>query len=53
MRDHVHTGVTDFVFAGLAAIVMLHVLRIVAVKLSENPSTEKVGTVLGAFALAD
>lgn len=53
MRDHVHTGVTDFVFAGLAAIVFIHLLRIAAVKLSENPSTQRIGTVIGAFALVD
>lgn len=53
MTNHVHTGITDFLFAGLAAIVLIHVLRIVAVKLSDNPSTAKIGTVIGAFALVD
>lgn len=53
MTNHVHTGVTDFVFAGLAAIVMLHILRMIAVRLSDNPSTAKIGTVIGAFALVD
>jgi hypothetical protein len=53
VTGHVHTGFTDFVFAGLSAIIMLHILRIVAAQLSTNPSTANAGKVVGAFALAD
>lgn len=53
MREHVHTGPAAFLFAGLSAIVLIHVLRIVAGQLSDRPGTEGAGKVLAAFALAD
>jgi hypothetical protein len=53
MRDHVHTGPFAFLFAGLSAIVLIHVLRIVAAQLADHPGTEGAGKALGAFALAD
>lgn len=53
MRDHVHTGPAAFVFAGFAAIVMIHVLRIIATQLAEHAGTEGAGKALAAFALAD
>lgn len=53
MRDHVHTGPAAFVFAGLAALVFIHVVRIVATQLAANPSTASAGKVLASFALAD
>lgn len=53
MRDHVHTGPAAFMFAGLAAIVMIHVLRMLATQLADRPGTEGAGKALAAFALAD
>ena len=53
MRDHVHTGPFAFVFAGLSAIVLIHVLRILATQLGANDSTAGAGKALAAFALAD
>lgn len=53
MRDHVHTGVANVVFAGLSAIVVIHVLRIAAAQLAANNATASAGKILGAFALAD
>jgi hypothetical protein len=51
MRDHFHTGFVPFVFAGLSAIVMIHVLRVIAAQLDDKlPTASKA---LGAFALAD
>jgi hypothetical protein len=53
MRDHVHTGPFAFLFAGLSAIVLIHVLRIVATQLADHPSTTGAGRAIAAFALAD
>lgn len=53
MREHVHTGPAAFLFAGLSAIVLIHVLRIVAAQLAERPGTEGAGKALAAFALSD
>lgn len=53
MREHLHTGPVAFVYAGLAALVFIHILRIVALQLADNPSTAGAGKALGAFALAD
>lgn len=51
MRAHVHTDFVAFAFAGLSAIVMIHVLRALAVQLDDKlPSASKA---LAAFALAD
>lgn len=53
MQDHIHTGVANVVFAGLSAIIVIHVLRMIAASLAANGSTASAGKVLGAFALAD
>lgn len=53
MREHVHTGFVPFVFAGLSAIVMIHVLRLIAAQLADGDRTAPAGKVLAAFALAD
>jgi hypothetical protein len=53
LEGHFHTGFVPFVFAGLSAIVMIHVLRAVAAQLADNPKTAGAGKVIGAFALAD
>lgn len=53
MRPHLHTDFPHVVYFALGTIVVIHVLRTVAAKLSENDSTASAGKVLGAFALAD
>lgn len=53
MRDHIHTGPAAFLFAGLSAIVLIHVLRILAAQLADHDGTETAGKALAAFALAD
>lgn len=53
MRDHVHTGFVAFAFAGLSAIVMLHVLRMLAAEMAQHPATAGASKPLAAFALAD
>lgn len=53
MREHIHTGPAAFLFAGLSAIVLIHVLRIIAAQLAENDGTATAGKALAAFALAD
>lgn len=53
MREHLHTGPAAFLFAGLSAIVMIHVLRIIAAQLADNPGTSGAGKALAAFALSD
>lgn len=53
MRDHVHTGFVTFLFSGLSAIVLIHVLRALATQMADRPGTASAGKALGAFALAD
>jgi hypothetical protein len=53
MRDHVHTGFISFAFAGLSAIVMIHVLRALAAQMADRPGMSGAGKTLAAFALAD
>jgi hypothetical protein len=52
MQDHVHTGVFNVVFAGLSALVVIHLLRVAAAQLSAHGG-DSAGKVLAAFALAD
>ena len=52
MRPHLHTDFPSLVFAGLSAIVLIHVLRITAAQLSAH-GQERAGKSLAAFALAD
>lgn len=49
MHQHTHTGPISFVYVTVAAIVGLNIIRIVAAKLTENPSTETAGRALGAL----
>lgn len=53
MNGHLHTGLPEAVFAGLAAIVMIHVLRALAGELAKHDATTGAGKVVAAFALAD
>ena len=52
MQGHFHTGFVAFAFAGLSAIVMLHVLRIAAAQL-DGTRFSAASKPLAAFALAD
>lgn len=47
MSDHVHTGVVSFVFAGVSAIVFIHLLRFAAAKMSNTDSMSSFGKALG------
>jgi hypothetical protein len=49
MRDHVHTGPIAVLFAGLSAILVIHLLRILAGLLPDGVARES----LASFALAD
>jgi hypothetical protein len=49
MNGHFHTGIVSFVFAGLAAIVMIQLLRIVSAQLLTNTATEGAGKIVGAL----
>lgn len=49
MRDHVHTGLVTFLFSGLSAIVLIHVLRALAANLPDGKAREAVA----GFALSD
>ena len=49
MQEHVHTGPVAFVFAGLAAIIMIQLLRLAAAELVKRNATEPAGKVLGSL----
>lgn len=49
MREHIHTGFPTFVYAGLSAIVMIHILRFIAAQMIDRPGTESVGKILGSL----
>ena len=44
-----HTGVVEFVFAGMSAIVLIHLLRFVAARMVDSPSLAGVGKALGGL----
>lgn len=46
---HVHTGVVEFVFAGVSAIVFIHLVRAVATHLSNTQAFGTVGKSLGGL----
>lgn len=49
MQDHIHTGFPAFVFAGLSAIVMINVLRLVAAQMVLRPGMEPAGRFIGSL----
>ena len=49
MSEHVHTGPVAFVFAGVAAIIMLNLVRIASAELVKRPGTEAIGKVAGSL----
>jgi hypothetical protein len=53
MRDHLHTNVTHVLFFAVGTIVLIHVLRLSAAQLADNPRTAGAGKALATFALVD
>ena len=49
VSGHVHTGIVEFAFAGLSAIVMIHLLRFTAAKMIASPSLSGFGKALGGI----
>ena len=49
MPDHIHTGLTSIVVAGISAIIVIQILRLLAAKLVVNPATEHAGRVIGSL----
>lgn len=49
MQEHIHTGFSAFLFAGISAIILLNVTRWGAAHLVNNPSTEGLGKVIGSL----
>lgn len=49
MDEHIHTGFVAFVTVGIYAVVFIWLLRIVAAKLVDYPTTEPIGKGLGAL----
>lgn len=49
MRPHIHTDFVSFAFAGLSAIVMLHLLRFAAAQMAEHDATRPAAKVLGSL----
>jgi hypothetical protein len=51
MQQHVHTGVMAVLFAGVSAVVVINVTRIVAAKAasSDRPGLQTVGKAVGAL----
>jgi hypothetical protein len=49
VSDHLHTGFPHFVFAGLSAIVLIHLLRFVAAQMVTRPGLESSGRIVGSL----
>lgn len=47
MSDHVHTGFVSFVFAGISAIVFIHLMRFAAAKMANTDKMAGFGKALG------
>jgi hypothetical protein len=53
VQEHVHTGPVAFVFAGIAAILMIQLVKLVSAELVKRPQTEGAGKVLGSIIQTD
>lgn len=53
VQEHVHTGPVAFVFAGIAAIIMIQLVRLASAEMVKRPSTEPLGKVLGSIIQTD
>ena len=47
MREHVHTGPFNFLFAGISALVFFNILRLFAIWAHDRPGMEWVATMIG------
>jgi len=48
MTEHVHTGVISFLFAGISAVIFIHLTRMIAEKIVEA-GYDTAGSSLGAL----
>lgn len=53
MQEHVHTGPVAFIFAGVAAIIAIQLVKLAAAELVKRPATEGAGKVLGSIIQTD
>lgn len=49
MQEHIHTGFAAFVFAGVSAIVMFNLVKLLGAQMVKYPTTEGAGKVLGSL----
>lgn len=49
VSEHVHTGPVSFVFAGIAAIIFLNLVKLASAELVKRPGTEGIGKVAGSL----
>lgn len=49
MQEHLHTGFPHVVFAGVSAILVIQVLRLVSSKLVTTQRGEPIGRVIGSL----
>lgn len=47
MREHVHTGPFNFLFAGISAVVFFNVLRLIAIFAADRPGMEWLAKMIG------
>jgi len=53
IQQHVHTGPLTFLFAGIAAIVTIQLVKLAAAELVKRPVFEPAGKVLGSLIQTD
>lgn len=49
MQEHIHTGFAAFMFAGISAIVMFNVVKLLSAQMVLHPTTEGAGKVIGSL----
>jgi hypothetical protein len=49
LQGHVHTGIVEVAFAGLSAILVIHLLRFLAAQMVDSKSLSGVGKALGGL----
>lgn len=53
MQEHVHTGPVAFVFAGISAILMIQLIKLVSAEMVKRSQLEPAGKVLGSIIQTD
>jgi len=53
VQEHVHTGPVSFVFAGIAAILMIQLVKLLSAEMVKRPAFEPAGKVLGSIIQTD